>query len=135
MISFLQGYNGWAFLIIRLVVGAIFLAHGRPKIQDLKQNAQNFEMMGFKPGRFWGTIVALVEFFGGLLLILGWFTQLAAALLTVSIFVAFLWKVKNGQKLLGGYEFDLLLFASSLILATNGGGYYALDNYWPITLY
>lgn len=122
-------------MIIRLVVGAIFLAHGRPKIKDLKQNAQNFEMMGFKPGNFWGTLVALVEFFGSILLILGWFTQFVAILLAIDIFIALLWKIKNGQQLAGGYELDLLLFVSNLILATNGGGYFALDNYWPVALY
>ncbi|MDP3729499.1 MAG: hypothetical protein Q8R26_01970 [bacterium] len=37
-----------------------------------------------------------------------------------------LWKIKNGEKLKGGYEIDLLLVATNLILATSGVGAFAV---------
>ena len=46
------------------------------KIKNLRANAQNFEMMGFRPGIFWGTIVALTETIGSLAVILGLGTQI-----------------------------------------------------------
>jgi uncharacterized membrane protein YphA (DoxX/SURF4 family) len=40
-------YDIWAILILRIVLGLIFIAHGWPKIKDLRQNAKNFSGMGF----------------------------------------------------------------------------------------
>ena len=129
MISTLLIFSDWTILILRLVLGVIFLAHGWPKIKNLKATGQNFEMMGFKPGAFWGTIVSVVEFLGALALILGLYTQLAALLIAFQMLVAALWKMKNKQGLIGGYEFDLILATSSLLLATLGSGVYSLDSY------
>ena len=135
MISLFAGYSWWALLGLRVFVGIIFFAHGTPKIKNLKQTAQNFEMMGFKPGNLWGPFIAILEFFGGILLILGWFTQLLALLFAVEMLVATFWKIKSGQKFIDGFELDFLLVLSCLILLTSGAGYYAFDNYWPIKLY
>lgn len=135
MVSTLLIFSDWTILILRLAFGVIFLAHGLPKIKNLKVTAQNFEMMGFKPGAFWGTIVAFVEFFGALALIIGFYTQVAALLIAVNMLVATLWKMKNKQGLVGGYEFDLTLAAAALLLATLGGGLYSLDSYLRISLF
>lgn len=129
MIILLSVFSEWALLILRLVYGLIFLSHGWPKIKNLKTNGQNFEMMGFKPGIFWGTIVALVEVFGSLAIIVGFGTQIAGLLLAFQMVVTTIWRMKRGQKLVGGYELDIILLAVGLLLATLGGGAYALDNY------
>lgn len=123
--------SGWALLILRVVFGALFIAHGWPKIKSLKTNAQNFEMMGFKPGNFWGTIVAIVEFFGGLAIILGLYVQLAGLLLVINMGVATIWKIKRGHKFVGGFELELILATVGLALATLGGGLYGLDQFYP----
>lgn len=135
MIPSLVFFADWALLILRVVIGIIFIAHGWPKFKNLKQNSENFAMMGFKPGAFWGTIVAFVELLGGLALIAGFFTQIAALLLAIDMLVAFLWKVKGGQKLVSGFELDLTLMAAALLIATIGSGIYGLDRYWTIALY
>lgn len=134
MISILLIFSDWTILILRVVFAVIFLAHGWPKIKDLKVNSQNFAMMGFKPGAFWGTIVAFVEFFGALALITGLYTQLAALLIAIQMLVAAAWKIKNKQGLVGGFEFDLILAAAALLLATLGAGLYSLDSYLRISL-
>lgn len=92
------------------------------------QNAKNFEGMGFRPGLFWGTIVALLEFFGGLALIAGLYTQVFALLLALEMIVAVSWRIKMKHKFVGGYELDIALILIGLILATMGGGNFALDN-------
>ena len=135
MIPLLLVFSDWSLLLLRLVLGFIFILHGWPKIKNLKVNAQNFEMMGFKPGAFWGTIVAVVEFFGGLFMVLGLATQLAALLIAADMAVATIWIIKRGQKFIGGFEFDLLLAAAGLALATLGAGLYSLDNFWQIRIY
>lgn len=126
MFDTLLVFNDWALLLLRLAVGLIFIVHGWPKLKELKTTQANFGMMGFKPGWFWGTFIAILEPIGGLLLILGLWTQLFALLFAGQMLVATLWKVKKGQGLAGGYEFDLLLMVSGLVLATSGSGMFSL---------
>jgi len=123
----LINYHGLALTLLRLVLSAIFVSHGWGKLKDLKGTARGFDSMGFKPGNFWGTLTAIVEFFGGLALLLGIYHQAAALLVAVVMFVSLLWKIKNGQKLVGGFELDLALLAAALILATVGATPYSLN--------
>lgn len=129
MIQILPLFSDWSLLVIRLVVGVIFLAHGWPKIKNLRQNAINFGMMGFKPGAFWGTIVAFAETFGALSILLGLFSSWAALALAVDMIVATLWRIKNGHKLVNGYELDLILMASAFAISALGPGMYSLASY------
>ena len=123
MISVLYIFSDWAILILRVVISGIFLAHGWPKLKDLKTTINNFGMMGFKPGWFWGTFIAFLETVGASLLLLGVEVQLWGLLFAFEMLVAALWKKKKGQGLVNGYELDLLLLAACLVLATVGGGY------------
>lgn len=135
MIQLFLVFSDWALVLLRLVLGLIFIAHGWPKLKDLKTTQANFDGMGFKPGRLWGTLVALVEFVGGILFILGLFTQAAAFILAIEFIVIIIWKLKIKQKLVGGYELDLALLAALLVLATMGSTLYALDSVFGIYLY
>ena len=125
-LNILLVFSDWSLLLLRLVVGIIFLVHGWPKLKKLTETWGNFSMMGFKPGWFWGTIVAVLEVVGGTLLVLGIWVQVPALLLAVQMVVATLWKIKKGEKFSGGYELDLLLVAGALVLATIGGGSFFL---------
>ncbi len=120
-------WSAQAVFILRIVLGLVFVAHGWPKIKNLRETQTNFGAMGFKPGVLWGTVVAVLEFFGGIAIILGLFTQAIALFIAFEMLIAFLWKLKKGQGLVGGYELDLILLASALTLAALGGGAYALD--------
>lgn len=107
------------FIALRVVVGLVFLAHGWPKLKNLTQTHSWFASIGFKPGWFWGTLVACLETFGSASLILGFFVPQLAALFAVIMFVATLWKIKMGQKFVNGYELDILLLAACLLLANS----------------
>lgn len=120
-------FSNWALLVLRVVFGLIFVVHGWPKIKNLKMTAQNFSAMGFRPGGFWGPLVAVVEFFGGLALILGFYVQVVAALFVVQFLVINIWKIIKRQPFVGGFEFDLLLLAVALALLTLGAGAFSLD--------
>lgn len=130
----LLALGDYALTLLRIFYGAVFFVHGWPKIKDLKQNAKNFEGMGFRPGSFWGTLAALLEFFGGIALVAGFYTQLVALALALEMIVAMFWKIKQGQKFAFGYEFDMALVVIGLVLAASGGGLYALDNFLFILL-
>jgi putative oxidoreductase len=129
MFPLLSIFSDWSLLVLRLVMGVIVVVHGWPKIKNLKTNAGNFSAMGFKPGMLWGTIAALLEFFGGLALILGFYVQLVAVLFVVEFVAIVIWKIKRGQPFVGGLEFDLALLAVALSLVTLGGGAFSADYY------
>lgn len=134
-IPFLGIFDDWALLAIRLVVGLIFIIHGVAKLKNLKGTGDWFQSIGFKPGRFWGTLVALVESIGGAMVFAGFFTQIITPFLAVIMAVATFWKIKSGQKLIGGYELDLALLVANLALFTLGGGGYGLDRILPFIPY
>lgn len=128
MIPYLFIWGGIALLLLRVFYGALFVIHGFPKVKDLMQNAKNFEGMGFRPGLLWGSVVALLEFFGGIAIIAGLYTQVFALLLALEMIVAAFWRIKMKHKFVGGYELDIALILIGLILATMGGGIFAIDN-------
>ena len=135
MITYLFIWSGIILFVLRVFFGALFVIHGWPKIKDLAKNAKNFERMGFHPGLFWGTIVALLEFFGGLALIAGLFTQVFGLLLAIQMVTAAIWRIRSKHKFVGGYELDVALVLIGLILATMGGGIYAIDNFLQFLSY
>lgn len=110
------------------------VAYGLPKIKDLKGTAKSFVDMGFKPGMFWGTIVAILEFVGGIGLIFGFLTQLIALLIAIE-FIVIILKLKRGRKFAGGYDFDLLIVAAALLIATIGSGALSLEEFLRLVLY
>ncbi len=115
-----------SLFILRLVAGFIFVAHGWPKVKGMRMTAQHFESMGFKPGHVWGTAVALIEFVGGISLILGFLAQPAAFALAIVMLVALFWKLGKGQGLVGGYELDLLLLAVMMAVTLLDSGAYSM---------
>jgi len=83
MIQPLFIFSDWGILILRLVLALILIAHGLPKIKNLKTTAQGFKEIGFKPAKFWAFIAAVAEFFGGLMLLVGFLTQLVALIIAI----------------------------------------------------
>jgi uncharacterized membrane protein YphA (DoxX/SURF4 family) len=53
--------------------------YGWPKVRDPKKNAADLEANGVKPGMFCGTLILVVEFGGGLAILLGLYAWVAAA--------------------------------------------------------
>lgn len=108
-------YADWAGIFLRVGVGVIFIVHGWPKIKNPKNFAGWLGTMGVRPAMFWALVVAVVEFFGGLALIFGFWVPVVAVLLAINMVVAML---LVRRKFVGGWEFDfvLLLVAISLVL-------------------
>src|SRR5204863_3313150 len=74
-------------LILRLVVGALFIGHGTQKLfgwfegHGLEGTAGFMDSLGYRPGKRYAAIGGLAEAGGGLLLVLGLLTPLAAVLI------------------------------------------------------
>ena len=120
-------YSELAPFILRLVLAAVFIAHGYPKLfKSFPETVGFFESVGIKPAKFWVWVVGLVEFGGGILLFIGFLVQPVAILISINMLVA-IWKVKFKMGFVNGYEFDLALLAMALSLIFLGAGAYSID--------
>jgi uncharacterized membrane protein YphA (DoxX/SURF4 family) len=124
MSTLLFWYGGVGFVLPRLILAALLIVHGWPKIKDLKQNGKNFVGMGFKPGMLWGTISALLEFIGGIGLLLGIWVPFICFLLMGEFIVIVGWKLMKKMPFVGGWELDAIIFALCLMFFTLYGGFF-----------
>ncbi|ASS66641.1 MULTISPECIES: DoxX family protein [unclassified Paenibacillus] len=122
-------------LILRVVAGLLFAAHGTQKLfgwfggYGIKGTAGWLESLGAKPGVLMAVLAGLSELLGGLLLALGLWVWIAAALIIIPMLVAIakvhgangIWATSNG------YEYNLILIAIALAVAFTGAGAYSID--------
>lgn len=127
----IKKYAPWNTLFLRLGVGVIFLVHGVGKLFNLGPTALGisgtanfFASLGIPAAMFFAVVVALVETFGGVALLLGVFTRYAALLLALDMLTALLvFHLPKGFSILnGGYEFVLLLLLANISLLLSGAG-------------
>ncbi|HSE91378.1 MAG TPA: DoxX family protein [Candidatus Binatia bacterium] len=131
----------WAPVAIRLGLAVIFIAHGGQKLfgiwggPGLQATIEAFERSIGVP--FYLTLIVVgTEFFGGLTVLIGFLTRLAAAGLAADMAGAIIkvhlvngfflnWSITPGKG--HGYEFNLALLAMSIALLLSGPGKFALD--------
>ncbi len=120
--------------ILRVIVGVVFIAHGAQKVFALGYGGTNqmFTHMGVPVHNVTTAIVMVVELLGGIALVLGIFTRIAAALLAIDMISAIaIVHLKNGFFAPRGIEFPLTLLAALLALLLAGPGTLALDHRLP----
>ena len=126
----IASYFVWAGpLIMRLIVGYVFMLTGWGKLTNLPQVTQNFIEWGIPFPHILTPFVSGVEFFGGAMLILGLFTRIPAAMLAVVMVVAIKsakWGDVDSLETLLGFE-EATYFAAFVWLAIAGPGAASLD--------
>ena len=117
-------------LFARIVTGWVFLWSGWGKLQNLPGVTKNFIDWGIPLPHILTPFVSGLEFVGGILLLVGLFTRIAAGGLGIVMIVAIssaLWpQVDSLETLLGFYETTAL--ALFLWLAIAGPGSLSLDH-------
>jgi putative oxidoreductase len=126
----IASYFPWAGpLIMRLIVGYVFMLSGWGKLNNLPQIVQNFTEWGISFPKLLTPFVSGVEFFGGIMLILGLFTRIPAAMLAAVMVVAIKsakWETVESLETLLGFE-EATYFAAFMWLAIVGPGAASLD--------
>ncbi len=129
-IQWLYGFSDLALLLMRLLVGLVFVTSGW---RHAKDPVARSESIGASPGftRFLG----IAELAGGLGVAVGVLTQLAALGLILIMFGAiqkkiFVWRTGFWGKHSDGWHYDLLFVVMCAVIATTGGGRYVLGEGW-----
>jgi putative oxidoreductase len=138
---------GLGLAVLRLALATVFIAHGAhilfglwpgPGIGTggLDLTAQAFAAHGLAPAFPLAVLTGIIEFAGGILLAIGWFTRVAAPLLAIVIMVA-IWKMQWAYGFFlnwvgpadrgHGYEYSLLLLGALLCVSLTGGGEWSID--------
>lgn len=135
MLQRLEGLNRWAWLILQVFLGFVFVMHGAQKLfgafggSGVTGLAGFFAKLGIEPSLFWAWVVTITEFFGGLCIVLGLLTRFWAVGLVIDMTVAVL-KVHLPNGFFwgkSGIEFPLTLGVMALMLVLAGPSFLALD--------
>jgi len=121
-------YTDVAALVGRVALGALFLAHGWPKIKDMRKPIGWVKGIGWPGGAAFAVLFTLLEFFGSLALIVGLLTQVVAVLFVLEMTATTIFsKTKLKKNFILGYELDVAYAAFALVLAFLGPGAWSLD--------
>lgn len=128
--NFLDRLQPLGLLALRLVLGAVMIAHGSSKVFGGMHNFTGMVNGLGIPG-WLAYLSAAAEFGGGILVVIGLLTRFASLCIVIDMLVAIL-KVhwKHGFVGEGNYQFPLALAAIAFSLLFFGGGPIAIDWLW-----
>ena len=120
-----------ALLLLRLVLGIVFVAHGWDKllITGLTETTGQFSAWGVPQPKLSAYLVMAGELLGGALLVVGLLTTFVAGALAL-LMAAAVWFVHLGNGLFaadGGVELPAVLIVALLMIVVFGAGRASLD--------
>ena len=132
--------QAYGLAVLRLIVAAVFIAHGAQKLfgiwggYGLAGTAGFFEQIGVRPAYPLALIVAIIEFGGGLMLAAGAMTFVVSIALA-TVMVGAMWKVHAAHGFFlasvpgqgNGIEFTLVLLGALVALMLSGPGAMSID--------
>lgn len=126
--------NSKTTIIIRLIVGVVFLSEGIQKfLFPLIRGAGRFEKIGLPYPDFLGSFVGTFEILCGVLILIGLFTRLASIPTLIIMIVAILTTkmevlaVDGFWQMMHGSRTDWAMLLGSFFLIINGGGKWSFD--------
>ena len=126
-----QRQLGIGLLILRLALGAVFLAHGGQKLFmiGMSGTAGMLSQMGIPRAAVAGPLLAIVEPLAGAALVLGLLTRLAGLAIAIDMLGAILFFHRHhGFFIPRGIEFVMMLCATGVALAALGAGPFSIDH-------
>lgn len=126
--------NSETTLLIRLMVGVVFLSEGIQKFLFPEElGAGRFEKIGIPFYDFFGSFVGTFEIVCGVLIIVGLLTRLASIPLIIIMFVAIattksaILAEKGFWEMLHGSRTDWAMFLGNIFLLIKGSGRWSID--------
>lgn len=123
-----------AFLVLRVVMGALFIGHGTGKLlgwfgqSGLAGTTTFFHNAGYDPAQPLAIFDGIAETAAGVLLLVGFLVPLAAAGLMGDMANASLYKSPHGFWITGnGFEYEFFMIFALLALVIAGAGAYSID--------
>lgn len=133
--DFLDTRRSWAMLLVRFPLGLDMFVHGYQKITHVESSMRYFD--GLNVPHFFGWLAIVAEFFGGLGLMLGLLSRIAALGVGITMLVAiFLRHLPYGYLMnwhgglpfgTEGYEYHTLAIGMALAVMIEGAGAWSLD--------
>lgn len=124
-------------ILIRLMVGAVFLSEGIQKFLFADTlGVGRFIKIGFENPDFWATFTGCFEIICGTIMLLGFLTRFAAFPLIIIMMVAFITTKypilidKGFWQMAHEYRTDFAMTIGSIFLLIKGGGKWSLDKKW-----
>ena len=119
-------YEPQLYAVLRIMAGFLFLWHGSQKIFGFPPSGHEIHI------NYVVVIGGPIEFFGGLLIMLGLFTKIAAFICSGEM--AFAYWISHGTHavlpIVNHGEFALLFCFLFLFMAAHGSGTWSLDRWW-----
>lgn len=121
MNTFMEKRPNLALLVIRIIIGGIFIVSGWMKVVDMTQTLGFFSSLHIPA--FLTYIVAYGELIGGILLVIGLWTSVASAFLSIVMIVAIFVTIPMGS---GAYMTPLATLAGLIAILGGGAGRFAI---------
>lgn len=132
--QFLKTDSSWSTLILRLMVGVVFLSEGLQKfLFPATRGAGRFESIGLPSPEFLANFVGVFEILCGVLILLGLLTRFAAIpLIIIMLFALGTTKLEilaqeGFWQMLHAARTDYAMLLGSIFLLVMGGGRWSLD--------
>lgn len=114
--------------ILRIIGGIYFLSFGYKGLtNEWQMKLDFFRELGIKPYKLWSYILCIVELAGGVMLLMGFMTQLVALIFLIIGVIGFIVRRSGKVKLQRSADIYLLLSGIMLCLLIAGAGYYGMD--------
>lgn len=131
MLNIFPNFLNYALLapfILRVVLGLIFVDLGALKFRSEKSRwMTSFDTLGLRPASLFVPLYALLQVIGGILLIIGLWTQVAALIFVIFTGIELYIEWSAREVLKRDMVFYFLLFVISVSILLTGAGAYALD--------
>ena len=124
----LLAYGLLAPVLLRTALGLFFILSGYEKLSLHREHFVSvFHTLRFPFPLVWVWGIGIIEFIGGLLFLIGLFTQITAILLSLILVLEIFIKLRNPTLIKKGFWFCFLSLAVTISLVFSGAGFFSLD--------
>jgi putative oxidoreductase len=121
-------YAQLAPLFLRVIIGIIFIDLGVLMLKAEKKSwVMLFQTIKVKPAKFFAQAIAYLEIIGGIALIIGLYTQVAALIFAIFTFAEGYLELRDSVIIKRSIVFYTLIFVICISLILLGPGAFALD--------